>query len=88
MLSIFIVVPWLFRFTANIFLFVSKNIIFLYILKFCSYKCNNTGNGHFMLIYFYRNNEIKFDYLILISVGIILLYGFFVFKIRLQYKKN
>jgi len=89
-LSIFIVVLWLFRFTANIFLFVSKNIIFLYILKF--FALINVATipvtAILCLYIFYRNNEIKFDYLMLISVGIILLYGFFVFKLDYNIKRT
>lgn len=76
-LSILILTLWLLRFAANIFLFLSKNIIFLYILKFFSLINLATIpiTALLCLYIFFRNNEIKFDYLMLISAAVLALYA-------------
>lgn len=76
-LSILILTLWLLRFAVNIFLFLSKNIIFLYILKFFSLINLATIpiTALLCLYIFFRNNEIKFDYLMLISAAVLALYA-------------
>lgn len=89
-LSMSIIILWFLRFAANIFLFLSKNIIYLYILKFFSLVNLATIpiTALLCLYIFYRNNEIKFDYLILISVTVLLLYVFVIFKMNYNIKRT
>ncbi|NLZ47879.1 MAG: hypothetical protein GX895_03675, partial [Clostridiales bacterium] len=90
LLSIIIITLWGLRFVANIILFQSKNIIFLYILKFFSLVNLATIpiTALLCLYIFYRNSEIKIDYLILISVLVLLFYTITVFKLDYNIKRT
>ncbi|HCW05724.1 MAG TPA: hypothetical protein DGK91_15130, partial [Clostridium sp.] len=89
-LSIFIIILWLLRFTANIFLFLSRNIIFLYILKFFSLINIATIpiTALLSLYIFYRNNEIKADYLMVISAIVLMAYTLIIFKMDYNLKRT
>jgi hypothetical protein len=78
------------RFITNIILFVSENILFLYILKF--FALINIATilitALLCLYIFLRNDEIKIDYVILVSVILLIIYSVAAFNMGFYIQKT